>query len=239
MKIFGFGCSFTEGQGFPDCPGTGNGTPSKYAWPSQLEKLTGIESVNYGHGGASMLQIAEIFCSKFNEIEPGDIVIVQWTYFDRWTVFDEHPIKKHIYPYCKNLVPAMRTPEEYEKYMQSGLPDWEDYLRKYSNDIHKVFIFCMLSTMIDSMCKAKGVHYMPKILDLFDYQHVKQHAPDWYQVQKPKYSLTAFYRDGVKRLIKKNFDLDIAKLPDNHYNEAVHIMWANTMHRQLKIEGIL
>jgi hypothetical protein len=238
MKIYGFGCSFTEGQGFPDNPGTGNGTPSKYAWPAQLQKLTGIEAVNHGHGGASILQIAEIFCSKFHEIEPGDIVIIEWTYFNRWTVFDEHPQEK-TYPHCKNLIPAMRTPQQLEKYIQSGLPDWEDYLRKYSNDIHQVFMYCMLSQMVDAMCKAKGVTYMPKILDLFDYQHVKKYQPDWYQVDKPKYSLTAFYRDGVKSMIKNYFDLEIGKLPDNHYNEAVHIMWARTMLRELQIKGVL
>jgi hypothetical protein len=83
-RLITFGCSFTYGQGLPDCL-TGDEAPSQYSWTYLLSKKLNRSLVNCGVPGGSNLQILnEILNFKF---EKNDLVIVMWSLVDRDTIF--------------------------------------------------------------------------------------------------------------------------------------------------------
>jgi hypothetical protein len=90
-RLVTFGCSFTYGQGLPDCP-TGVEAPSQYSWPCLLSTQLDRQLVNRGIPGASNLQILnEILNFEFEET---DLVIVMWSLIDRDTIFFKRVFSK-------------------------------------------------------------------------------------------------------------------------------------------------
>ena len=106
-KLVTFGCSITQGFALPDVVNTirddqGRALtddeirdqgilwsdihryePSKYAWPQVLGDRLGLAVTNHARRGACFQQIARQVAVARNTIEPGDTVIVMWTYFSR------------------------------------------------------------------------------------------------------------------------------------------------------------
>lgn len=86
-RLVAFGCSHTYGTGLPDCwiDNCKSGKqPSNYAWPKILADKLGVECVNMAFGGLSNKEIHNrILTADINE---NDIVVVMWTYNDRWSV---------------------------------------------------------------------------------------------------------------------------------------------------------
>ena len=97
-----FGCSITQGHALPDVsrgPLTESETadlgrpqhwsdrhtlaPSQYAWPQILGDRLGLSVVNHARRGACFQQIARQCVVAAPSIEPGDLVIVMWTYLGR------------------------------------------------------------------------------------------------------------------------------------------------------------
>ena len=97
-----FGCSITQGHALPDVvrdPLTPDEEaalgreshwtdehilePSDYAWPKVLADKLNMSVNNHGRRGACFQQIARQCAVAAQDIKPGDIVIVMWTYFSR------------------------------------------------------------------------------------------------------------------------------------------------------------
>ena len=97
-----FGCSITQGHALPDVVRadltdaeiTALGrpvhwsdyhilAPSQYAWPQVVGNQLGIPVQNHARRGACFQQIARQCAVAAPTIEPGDIVIVMWTYLSR------------------------------------------------------------------------------------------------------------------------------------------------------------
>jgi hypothetical protein len=91
-KVFTFGCSMTIGAALDDVWDTEQKIQieahSKYAWPQALADLMNIECVNLSRGGASNKEIYHTILTTPN-ITPDDIVIVQWTYPQRWCIIPD------------------------------------------------------------------------------------------------------------------------------------------------------
>ena len=85
-RLVTFGCSFTYGEGLPNC-NVGNNhhgyslTPSDHAWPSILSRLTHMDLANNAKPGSSNLEIL-YHILNFN-FRPGDVVVVMWTFPNR------------------------------------------------------------------------------------------------------------------------------------------------------------
>ena len=81
-RLITFGCSFTYGQGLPDCVNQNNVNfpgpePSKFAWPNLLSQIMNIECINQSGAGASNLEILyKILDFKFKK---DDIVVIMWS----------------------------------------------------------------------------------------------------------------------------------------------------------------
>ena len=82
-RLVTFGCSNTYGSFLPGEMIT-QAKPSKYAWPAVLSNKLGIECVNKGIGGASNKLISYVLHNT--TLYPTDIVVILWTYVDRWSV---------------------------------------------------------------------------------------------------------------------------------------------------------
>ena len=89
-KLFGFGDSFTEGhildvnfQIYKDWKilRGGNLPP---VWIDLLGEKLEMEVFNYACGGLGNDEIFHRFCEHVNEIQKGDIVMINWTYMERF-----------------------------------------------------------------------------------------------------------------------------------------------------------
>lgn len=89
--LFTFGCSFTEdfetssallykdykdykGGKFPD------------SWPKILSNKLKLELKNYGEGASGNDQIFQEICKRCDEFKKGDIVIVEWSFVERYRI---------------------------------------------------------------------------------------------------------------------------------------------------------
>ena len=123
-KLHTFGCSITQGHALPDVVkpviNTSTGEPytpeeidklgikinwedihlyqpSDYAWPKVLGDKLGVNVNNYARRGACFNQIARQCVDNVKHIQPGDTVIVMWTYLIRLSL--QWPAKTSV-PLC-------------------------------------------------------------------------------------------------------------------------------------------
>jgi hypothetical protein len=85
-RLITFGCSYTYGFSLPD---SGNSSSSQYSWASLLADILNLRLVNLSQSGSSNLEILTALLN-YNFL-PDDLVIVQWSFYNRDTVF--HPTK--------------------------------------------------------------------------------------------------------------------------------------------------
>ena len=102
-RLVTFGCSYTFGQGLPDCQSTNvliftfdSSKPSKLGWPQQVADNLGLELVNKSQPGVSNLEILySILEYKFEET---DTVVIMWSHSLRdmfiKTTFNMFPSRK-------------------------------------------------------------------------------------------------------------------------------------------------
>jgi hypothetical protein len=102
-NLFVFGCSYTQGfnrskdnkkyQLFKEYRG-GN-LPKD--WSTLLSEKLGFELKNYGEDASGNNQIFQEICSHCDEFNEGDIVIIGWTFIDRyrWVEYENNTWAKH------------------------------------------------------------------------------------------------------------------------------------------------
>ena len=84
-RLIVFGCSLAYGVGLPDCwPDISK--PSKFCWPELIAKSMNRKLVNKSSPGSSNKRIWYTI-SKF-KFEPGDVVIISWSYPNRYSVIN-------------------------------------------------------------------------------------------------------------------------------------------------------
>lgn len=86
-RLVTFGCSFVYGAGFSDCffPAQKRGwgpKPSEFAWPKILASKLDVECVNLARPASGNFQI--MMKVMQTEYRPDDIVIIAFSYFDRY-----------------------------------------------------------------------------------------------------------------------------------------------------------
>lgn len=96
MRLISFGCSFTFGQGLPDCYVTATNKPgilpSKFAWPQLLSNKLMLQCINLSEPGSSNKEILhKLLNFKF---ENDDIVVIMWSFPDRWCTISESGINR-------------------------------------------------------------------------------------------------------------------------------------------------
>lgn len=107
-RLWTFGCSHTRGEGLDDVydPITkDNKGASKFAWPQLVADHLAVPCLNYGQGGVGNKKIWHNVLGVAPEIQKDDIVIVQWTYLERFNVFfnDKDPGQKIGLSHVRNM----------------------------------------------------------------------------------------------------------------------------------------
>jgi hypothetical protein len=109
-RIITFGCSFTYGQGLPDCDPaytfrntllTNTANPSKFGWATLLGEKLGLEVVNLGEPGISNTEI--LYNLLEFRYQPNDIVIVMWSNYPRDIMFTKGFVSKNTNTRFSNL----------------------------------------------------------------------------------------------------------------------------------------
>jgi len=91
-KLFTFGCSYTEGYDdynplYVQYKEYRGGLYPK-SWPELLSEKFDFELKNYGLRSSGNQQIFTTFCNKCNEIKKSDIVIIEWSFVERYRLSD-------------------------------------------------------------------------------------------------------------------------------------------------------
>jgi hypothetical protein len=87
-KLFTFGCSYTAG--YDENISSNYKRYKEYkgyfpkVWAEILAELLFLELMNYGMGASGNNEIFITFCQKCNDFKKGDIVIVEWTFMERY-----------------------------------------------------------------------------------------------------------------------------------------------------------
>jgi hypothetical protein len=93
-KLFVFGDSFSahydlHNQFFVDYLKYLNGEPLPEIWPVLLSKKLNLQLENTGIGGACNYTIFEDFCKKSHNISENDVVIIGWSFLERFRFYDD------------------------------------------------------------------------------------------------------------------------------------------------------
>jgi hypothetical protein len=95
--LFTFGCSYTED--FNDVHENYrlykefNGGTFPKTWSTLLSEKLDTNLKNYGLSASSNQLIFSTFCKRINEINKGDIVIIQWSFIERYRLSDESGVE--------------------------------------------------------------------------------------------------------------------------------------------------
>lgn len=101
--LFTFGCSYTQGFN----RGEENDSYRQYMkfrnselpkdWPTLLSEKLGFKLKNYGEDASGNNQIFQEVCSHCNEFKSDDIVVIGWTFVDRyrWVDYKNNVWEKH------------------------------------------------------------------------------------------------------------------------------------------------
>lgn len=135
-RLVVFGCSLSFGTGLPDCWSEDSipEEPSKFAWPQLLADKLGIECVNLSEGGNSNKQIDYDVLNA--EIKPDDIVIVQWSYMDRWCIIREDTIDK-IFAYMVYWDKIKDSSKKFNK--DAPMPGFQKMATSFFGDLHSAY----------------------------------------------------------------------------------------------------
>lgn len=99
MRFVAFGCSHTWGDGI--LPGDSWDTPpSSASWVQVLSNKFNIPVLNLAKSGGSNLLI--LHAIRNHDWQSGDIALIQWTYLERSTIFDNNTTFRHISSYHIN-----------------------------------------------------------------------------------------------------------------------------------------
>lgn len=139
-RLLTFGCSLTYGYWLEDNTIKINNNlqrkkpypiadPSKFAWPSILAKISNLECINLSLPAVSNKYIAH--CLYNTEINKSDVVVVHWTYKDRFTILKKTNSLK-IYP---------ENPNKLNKLFYSNFYDSYDRLQESIFHIDSCYLF--------------------------------------------------------------------------------------------------
>lgn len=229
MKLFTFGCSFTEGTGLK--------RQSFESYPHKLGTKLKLEYYNFGAAGASndyiFRKVFELINSK--TITKDDIIIIQWTHFLRKEIATKY--KKHNFFHY--------VPNSFHSYDDKAIMNMEGFVtavkdaNKDVEDIH----------LLRDELENKNKEYLQK--------YVVHFIQEDYQLNTTKNYINSLYTyleyHGFKHIhffgwddcvinsilnkkinfIKESFGKYTSTLRSEHPNKKGHEMWANFLYEKI------
>jgi len=118
-------------------------------WPELLSEKLNLKLNNAAVGGASNYEILQAFCDNVDKFQEGDIVIIGWSYIERFRVvdyFDGTFVKvgagyaAELYNISKNTIDEMLFNRAHEKWLEE-VQSWEKAIRKLCNSLKVQLVF--------------------------------------------------------------------------------------------------
>jgi hypothetical protein len=236
-KLHAFGDSFTWGDGFPDCHHL---TGSSRVYPHKLANHYGMELVLHAGSGSSPLAQYNRFILNYDRLEAGDLVTFLWPYSMRSVLYQDtdifaiDPTGPWELPEILVLIPGCE-----EEAVMMG-PNGKDinlmeFYKNWSNDFQGQLLLSTYIKSVKVMCANKGVHCVQHILDCHDYNCLKHIKSLGMSISSPlsdyEFHARSFQRyitnHHYQKLINRITHLDLDFLPDGHFNEDTHKLWAH------------
>jgi hypothetical protein len=184
-SLYTFGCSYTEDyddahQNYKLYKEFCGGTFPK-TWPTLLSEKLGYNLKNYGLSAASNQLIFTTFCKHCDEFKKGDIVIVQWSFIERYRlsnisgddwlrlgsgmINNNSPISKE----CHENILLNRTLKPY----YDEIYDFEKIMDRLSEEVgFEIYYWTIINELIYNLPKEilqqKKYILHDKIVDPFD-----------------------------------------------------------------------
>ncbi|MBR19554.1 MAG: hypothetical protein CMA64_05360 [Euryarchaeota archaeon] len=238
--LVAFGCSFTYGHGLPDCiadDGISNGpTPSVLAWPHNLLSICNFKTVdNQGEPGASNKIITKNII-EYKKYSKRSFVIIQWSSFERHTIFFNKDNKKRIHMIPNFLSNKMPKDFWYNHSSNSNFTpqEYKDFIKRhyeyYHHDFDVYFDQVIRMGYIDAWLKSKGV---TQVLHLF-------FEKEWTEtLSKEKKYFNKYMMDDMKVKtfnFSKHFKIDDAlDKPTPHPGIGSHRFFAKNIQKWFKL----
>lgn len=201
MRFVAFGCSHTWGDGI--LPGDSwNTPPSSASWVQVLSNKFNIPVLNLAKSGGSNLLI--LHAIRNHDWQVGDIALIQWTYFERDTIFDNETVFRHISSYHINNKDRAYTKQYYTLF--------PDYHIEYINLQHVEHAYLYL--VAHNIPKVARFTYKFTAVPLTGFE--KSMLADF---QKPSL-------DYIVETLEKKFGTAQTGADNMHYNPLVHEIFA-------------
>jgi hypothetical protein len=225
MKLITVGCSFTEGQELD--------TPSFDCYTAKLAKQLNLEYYNFGLCGASN---DYIFRKVFELIESNiltneDILIIQWTHYNRKELPLIHNNKNWYYYPPNTLIPMNDKKLIYEthgvhnEYINTNL-DSDMYMLKYKHEnLLKNYTYHFLHNQYQKNTTKNYINSLYTYLEHFGYKHLHFFGWDTCIIE------SVF--DNNANFIKESFGGYTNTTNNHHPNKKGHEDWANFLNKKL------
>jgi hypothetical protein len=191
-----------------------NGWPK--SWSNLLNEKLGMNLVNTAKGGNGNDQIFDDFCIQSDKIKKDDIVIIGWSYINRFRLPDGSDNKKwiNLSPVSSNLNVSKRTIEEISINRVSEL---------YEDEIHN------RENLIKSYSKSKNfkVYFWNAG---FPFQKQDGYLLECFRKRKEDTFIDFVMNRGGLRIIEETK----GEIDDNHLSENGHVIQFELFYDKIK-----
>ena len=171
-NLYAFGCSNTYGFGLPDCwnyiKKIQAGPPSQYAYPALVAKELGLDIFNHSECGVSNKWIMHLIHNT--TIEDNSIVLVHWTYTDRWCIHHDEYNMLHLGQW---LIKKNKTAKSYYK---NNI--WNEY-----DSTYELYYYANYVKLLCQSKNCKLLQYASPSINKFIFDN------DWNKVTFPEHSI--------------------------------------------------
>lgn len=162
-RLIAFGCSYTYGEGLPDCwvNDERGSNPSKFAWPQILSNKLNIECVNLAEAGCSNKYITDRVLEI--EFQKDDIVVFLWTHYGRFCFFQDDGSTKRL------LLSSTRNKKTNIKIKRYTI----QYYRDYYTQKDSLKDTCIRINFIKNYLDSKKIKNYHSVFDNYDLNETK------------------------------------------------------------------
>jgi hypothetical protein len=168
-KLIAFGDSFTWGSELQDVIMNKDIAPSVYTWPALFAKYSKLEYNCLARPGSSNHTIARTILDNLHVISKNDIVIINWTWINRW---DFYNLKNS--DWC-TVRPSSDVVTIFDRY----------YYKYFQSELWDKFESLKVIALIHNVLRDIGVRFIATSIDalLLD---TKFHSPKYITVLQDK-----------------------------------------------------
>jgi hypothetical protein len=226
MRLITIGCSFTEGQGLE--------FQSFECYTTKLSEKMGIKYYNFGLCGASNDYIFRKFFEliETNVITKEDIIIIQWTHYNRKELPIIYEDKKWYYYPPNGHIPT-RDKRIYNEHL--GVQheyyniDTQSEMYKLRDKNMKLLDSYTFNFLQDEYQKTTTKNYINSLYTYLEYMGYKHlHFFGW------KNCIINGISENKPLFLKENFGEFANTIKNNHPNKEAHFNWSEHLYQKIK-----